>query len=159
MMRHAAALCVLLASPVLAQDADPHNQLIEGLMACMSGGGQVDLTASMLTAAGWTRDDTGEDGLVYFNPGTGQDSQVYMAVDGSFCHVESFSVGSADASELLAASLGAPDGAAFDYSSDDMGCTRLDFDTGVSATITSGGNDPTCASETDSGVRFELTPE
>ncbi len=157
-MIRAAALLVLLASPALAQDADPRNQLVEGYMACMSGGDQVDLTEAMLTSLFWTRNDDGEDGLVYFNPGVGEDTLVYMAEDGSFCHVESLSVDSATASEILAASLGAPDGAPFVYSKDDMGCTRLDFDTGVSATITSGGNDPTCASETDSGVRFEPTP-
>ena len=153
-MIRAAALLILLASPALAQDADPRNQLVEGYMACMSGGGQVDLTQSMLTAAGWTRSDEGEEGLTYFFPGTGEDSFVYMADDGSFCHVESQTVDSATASEILAASLGGAEGAPFEYSKDDMGCTRLDFETGVTATITSGGNDPVCGSETDSGVRF-----
>ena len=70
-MIRTAALLVLLASPALAQDADPHNQLAEGYMACMSGGGQVDLTESVLDAAGWSRADGGEDGLVYFTPGAG----------------------------------------------------------------------------------------
>lgn len=153
-MIRSAALLALLSGPALAQDADPRNQLVEGYMACMSGGGQVDLTESMLTALFWTRSDDGEDGLVYFHPGVGEDTVVYMADDGSFCHVESQSVDSATASEILAASLGGPEGAPFDYSKDDMGCTRLDFETGVNATITSGGNDPTCASDTDSGVRF-----
>jgi len=149
-----AALLALLSSPAFAQDADPRNQLVEGYMACMSGGGQVDLTESMLTALFWTRKDDGEDGLVYFNPGVGEDTLAYMANDGSFCHVESLTVDSATASEILAASLGGPEGAPFEYSKDDVGCTRLDFETAVTATITSGGNDPTCGSETDSGVRF-----
>lgn len=157
-MIRAAALLGLLASPALAQDADPRNQLVEGYMACMSGGGEVAATEAMLTALAWTRNDDGEDGLVYFNPGVGEDTIVYMGDDGSFCHVESLAVDSATASEILAASLGGEEGAPFDYSKDDMGCTRLDFETGVSATITSGGNDPTCASDTDSGVRFEPTP-
>jgi hypothetical protein len=154
-----AALLLLLASPAMAQDADPRNQLVEGYMACLSGGGQVDLTEAMLTASAWTRDESGEEGLIYFNPGAGDGTQVYMADDGSFCHVESFTVGSEVASQIVAAALGGPEGAPFDYSKDDMGCTRLDFATGVSATITSGGNDPTCASDTDSGVRFEPTPK
>ena len=157
-MIRSAALLALLASPALAQDADPRNQLVEGYMACMSGGGQVDMTEAMLTSLAWARNDEGEDGLVYFHPGVGEDTVVYMADDGSFCHVESLTVDSATASEILAASLGGPEGAPFDYSKDAAGCTRLDFATGVSATITSGGNDPTCASETDSGVRFEPTP-
>lgn len=153
-MIRAAAILALLSGPALGQDADPHNQLVEGYMACLSGGGQVDLTESMLTAAQWTRSDDGEDGLVYFYPGAGQDTLVYMADDGAFCHVESLTVDSATASEILANTFDGPEGAPFDYSKDDMGCTRLDFATGLTATITSGGNDPTCGSETDSAVRF-----
>ena len=153
-MIRASTLLLLLASPAIAQDADANNQLVEGYLACMSGGGQLDLTESMLDALFWTRNDEGEDGLVYFYPAVGEDTYVYMADDGSFCHVESTSVDSATASEILAASLAPPEGAPFEYSKDEMGCTRLDFDNGVTATITSGGNDPTCGSETDSGVRF-----
>jgi len=149
-------LCLaLLTAPAAAQDSDPYNQLVEGYLACLSGGGEVDLTEAMLVdGLMWTRSDDGEDGLVYFYPGAGEESFVYMADDGSFCHVESTSVDSATASELLATALAPPEGAAFDYSRDDAGCTRLDLETGVTATITSGGNDPTCGSETDSGVRF-----
>lgn len=151
-------LLALLASPALAQDADPKNQLVEGYLACMSGGGMVDLTEAMLVGSlQWTRSDDGEDGLTYFFPGTGEDTFVIIADDGSFCHVESTTVDSAIASEILAASLAPPEGAAFDYSKDDMGCTRLDFETGVRATITSGGNDPMCGSETDSAVRFDFS--
>jgi hypothetical protein len=134
------ALALLLATPALAQDADPRNQLVEGYMGCMSGGGDADLTGEMLEALFWTREDDAEMGLVTFLPGAGDSTLVYMADDGSFCHVESLTVGE--------------EGAPFDYSKDDMGCTRLDFETGVQATITSGGNDPTCGSDTDSGVRF-----
>lgn len=152
------ALLTLLATPSLAQDADPANQLTEGYLACMSGGGQVDLTQTMLVdALQWTRSDEGEDGLIYFYPGAGEATFIFIAEDGSFCQVESTGIDSATASEILAKTLAPPDGAPFDYSKDDMGCTRLDFDTGVTATITSGGNDPTCASETDSAVRFQFS--
>ena len=157
-MIRAFALLTLLATPAAAQDANPNNQLVEGYLACMSGGGMVDLTEAMLVdALQWTRNDDGEEGLIYFYPGAGEDTFVYIADDGSFCHVESTTVDSATASEILAASLAPPEGAAFFYSKDDMGCTRLDFDTGVTATITSGGNDPMCGSETDSAVRFDFT--
>ncbi len=149
-----ATALMLAATPLAAQDADPQSQLVEGYMACMSGGGDLGLTGDMLDALFWTRSDDGEEGLTYFNPGVGDDTFVYMADDGSFCHVESVVVDSAMASEILAATLGVDEGAPFFYSKDDMGCTRLDFDTGVTATITSGGNDPNCGSDTDSGVRF-----
>lgn len=147
-------LALFLATPAAAQDADPRNQLVEGYMACMSSGGDVEMTAEMLNTLFWSREDDSEMGLVTFLPGTDDSTLVYMADDGSFCHVESLTVDSATASEILAAALGGDEGAPFDYSKDDMGCTRLDFETGVQATITSGGNDPTCGSDTDSGVRF-----
>jgi len=149
-------ILVLLAltAPLAAQDADPGNQLVEGYMACLSGGGDDALTGAVLDALQWTRDEAGEDGLINFYPGIGESTLIYMADDGSFCHVESLSVGSATASEILAATLNAEGGAAFEYAKDDMGCTRLDLDTGVTATITSGGNDPVCGSDTDSAVRF-----
>ena len=151
-----AAFLTLLAAPAFAQDADPRHQLAEGNLACMSGGGRVDLTAQMLSAANWTRDDSGEEGLIYFYPANGDTTFVYMGSDGSFCHVESTSIDSATASKILATTLAPPEGAPFEYSKNEMGCTMLDFDTGVTATITSGGNDPTCGSKTDSGVRFQF---
>ena len=146
-MIRAFVLLVLLAAPATAQDADPKNQLVEGFLACMSGGGMIDLTESMLVdGLQWTRSDEGEEGLIYFFPGAGENTFIYMADDGSFCHVESTTIDSASASELRAAALAPPEGAEFFYSKTDDGCTRLDFETGVTATIQSGGNDPMCGS-------------
>ena len=156
MIRALAAL-VLLSGPALAQDADPSNQIVEGILACVSGNGDVAMTEAVLDAAQWTRSDDGEEGLTYFFPGAGDASYVYIADDGSFCHVESTTVGSEATSQILAAILEAPEGVPFFYSKDDMGCTRLDLETGVTATIQSGGNDPVCASDTDSAVRFDFT--
>jgi len=151
------ALLTLLAAPAAAQDTDPMNQLVEGFLACLSGDGDLDMTEAVLDASQWTRSDDGEEGLIYFFPGAGEDSFVYLAEDGSFCHVESTTVSSESTSQVLAAILEAPEGVPFFYSKDDMGCTRLDLETGVTATITSGGNDPMCGSETDSAVRFDFT--
>ena len=151
------ALLALLATPALAQDADPNNQLVEGFMACVSGNGDLDMTEAVLDASQWTRSDDGEEGLTYFFPGAGENTFVYIADDGSFCHVESTTVGSETTSQILAAILEAPEGVPFFYSKDDFGCTRLDLETGVTATIQSGGNDPVCASDTDSAVRFDFT--
>ena len=100
------SLLALLATPALAQDTDPQNQVVEGYLACMSGGGQLDLTQAMLDALQWTQSDDGEEGLTYFFPGAGEDTFLYIADDGSFCHVESLTVDSATASEILAATLG-----------------------------------------------------
>ena len=151
------AVFALLASPVAAQDADPMNQIVEGLMACVSGNGDLEMTGAVLEASQWTRSDDGEEGLTYFFPATGENTFVYIADDGSFCHVESMRLGSEATSQVLAAFLEAPEGVPFFYSKDEMGCTRLDLETGVTATITSGGNDPVCASDTDSAVRFDFS--
>ncbi len=157
-MRRLLILATLLApaltAPAEAQDADPANQITEGVLACLSGGGDISLTGAMLDAMFWSVDGEGEDGLYYFIPGVGEGTFVYLADDGSFCHVESTVLDSATASEILAATLETQEGTSFDYSKDDAGCTRLDLESGVTITITSGGNDPTCASETDAGLRF-----
>lgn len=150
-----AALCC--APAAWAGNSEARDQLTAGYQACLSGGGQVDLTQNMLAALGWETQEGSEDGLISFLPPSGEDSFVYMADDGSFCHVESTTIDSATASEILAQAVSPPEGAPFDYSKDEMGCTRLDFETGVTATITSGGQDPTCGSDTDSGVRFDFS--
>ncbi len=108
MRRLAMLLCLsapAFAAPVLAQDADPANQITEGVLACLSGGGDVDLTGEMLDAMFWSNDGEGEEGLFYFTPGAGEDTFIYMAGDGSFCHVESMVLDSATTSEILAATL------------------------------------------------------
>jgi hypothetical protein len=157
-MRRLLILATLLApafaAPAMAQDADPANQITEGVLACLSGGGDIGLTGEMLDAMFWSDDGEGEEGLFYFTPGAGEDTFIYMAGDGSFCHVESMVLDSATTSEILAATLESQEGTSFFYSQDEAGCTRLDLESGVTVTITSGGNDPTCASETDAGLRF-----
>lgn len=151
------SLIALIGAPAFAQDADPNNQLVEGFMACVSAGGDLTMTQALLEAAQWTRSEDFEDGLIYFFPGTGEDSFVYMAKDESFCHVESTSVGSADTSNILVSLLEAPEGVSFVTATDEMGCVRLDLETGVTATITSGGNDPMCESQSNSAVRFDFS--
>lgn len=153
-MIRAAALLALLATPAMAQDADPAGQLVEGYMACLHGGGDVATTEGILSGLGWAQGEAGEDGLVYFNPAVGENTQIYMADDGSFCHVESFSVGTEAASLILTAAAESDASIPFEPAKDAAGCTQLIFGGQVSATLTSGGNDPVCASDSDSGVRF-----
>ncbi len=151
------AVLALLTAPAAAQDADPANQLVEGFMACVSANGDLEMTEAVLDAVQWTRSDDGEEGLTYFFPAVGENTFAYLADDGSFCHVESTVLGSEATAQILAALLDAPEGVPFFYAKDDFGCTRLDLETGATATIQSGGNDPTCASDTDSAVRFDFS--
>jgi hypothetical protein len=154
-MIRAAAILTLLAAPAMAQDADPAGQLVEAYVACLHGGGEVATTEGILTGLGWARAEAGEDGLVYFIPSVGEDTQVYMADDGSFCHAESFSVGTEAAAQILLAAVESDGNPPYEPSQDEAGCSQLIFAGQVSATLTSGGNDPVCASDSDSAVRFE----
>ncbi|EEW24482.1 hypothetical protein [Rhodobacter ferrooxidans] len=152
MIRHT-LLALLLATPALAQDASPQGQLVEGYLACLLGAGDVPATMQALAAQGWVEGD-GEDGLIFMSPGVGDTVFAYMADDGGFCHVESTSIDSATASELLAATLEGAGITGIEYNKSEDGCTELGFGEGATATITSGGNDPQCGSDSNSGVRF-----
>lgn len=154
-MIRAAAVLAVLATPVAAQDADPAGQLIEGIVACLHGGGDVATTEGILTGLGWGAGQGGEDGLVYFYPASGENTVVYIAEDGSFCHAETAAIGTEAASQILLAAVASDGNPPFESSKDEAGCTQLVFDGKVSATLTSGGNDPVCASDSDAAIRFE----
>jgi hypothetical protein len=145
-----------LAAPLsaLAQDADPSNQLIEGYTACAMGEGLPDKTLTALGLYGWTHEEDTEMGVANFQPGVGEDTFAYMSLTPGYCHVESTSLGTARALELLGY-LSFSGKISLETSEiDENGCTTAMLSNGVAAVITSGGNDPVCASETDSGVRF-----
>lgn len=154
-MIRAALLLTLIASPAAAQDADPANQLVEGYLSCFMGGGDPEVVAPNLGLYGWTH-EAAEDGLIIALPGAGEATFVLIAEDKSFCHVESLTLGSAKAAEVLALALAGADVTLPEPGADAMGCALFDLGEGITATLTSGGNDPTCTSETDSGVRFEF---
>lgn len=149
---------LLLAAPALAQDADPVNQLVEGYLTCFMGHGDPEVVAPNLGLYGWTHEPA-EDGIIIAMPGAGDASFVLIADDASFCHVESLKLGTDKAAEVLALAMPAAGAVLPEPSTDDDGCAVYDFGNGTIATLTSGGNDPTCTSDTDSGVRFEFTPQ
>ncbi len=150
-----ALLLAALTGPAMAQDADPTGQLVEGYLSCFMGGGDPEVIAPNLGLYGWTH-EAAEDGLVIALPGAGEATFVLIAEDKSFCHVESLTLGSAKAAEILAPALAVAGVTLPDPGTDAMGCALYDLGNGITATLTSGGNDPTCTSETDSGVRFEF---
>jgi hypothetical protein len=148
------AIALLLASPALAQDADPSNQLIEGYIACAMGEGLPDKTVTPLGLYGWTSEEDTEMGMVNFQPGTGTETFAYMSLTPDYCHVESLTLGTARALELLGYLSFSGQVSVEATETDENGCTTVTLSNGVTAAITSGGNDPVCTSETDSGVRF-----
>jgi len=151
------ALFIPLASPALAQDADPVNQLVEGYVTCFMGHGDPDVVGPNLGLYGWTH-DAPKDGISVALPGAGEATFVLIPDDASFCHVESLSVGTQKAAETLALALQAASVTLPAPGTDAMGCALYDLDQGVTATLTSGGTDPVCTADTTSTVRFDFAP-
>lgn len=139
----------------MAQDT---GNLAQGFKACMAAAGDPDAISAAFGDAGWTAEPNAEEGLIYFAAPGDDQTLAYIADNGSFCHVESLNTDSATVSELLATTLQS-EGWAADYGKNSDGCTQLDLGDSITATITSGGNDPTCGSDTDGAVRFEYGTE
>ena len=154
MILRPALLLALSATAALAQDADPSNQLIEGYVACAMGEGLPDKTVTALGLYGWTHEEDTEMGVVNFQPGVGEETFAYMSLTPGYCHVESTKLGTARALELLGYLSFSGQVSLDSTETDENGCTTATLSNGVTAVITSGGNDPVCTSETDSGVRF-----
>jgi hypothetical protein len=153
-MHRVLALALLAPLPALAQDADPSNQLIEGFGACALGEGVADKTVTPLGLYGWTHEEDAEMSLVNFQPGVGTDTFAYMSLTPDFCHVESTSLGTARALELLGYLSFSGQVSVDSTETDADGCSIVALSNGVVAAVTSGGNDPVCTSEQNSGVRF-----
>ena len=148
---------LLLATPALAQDADPTSQLVEGYITCFMAHGDPGIVAPNLGLYGWTH-DAPQDGIAIALPGAGDATFILIAEDASFCHVESMEVGTQKAAETLALALQGAATALPDPGTDAMGCTLYDLGQGITATLTSGGTEPVCASDTTSTVRFDFAP-
>ncbi len=156
-----ALLALLLgASPVLAQGADdPGYQMIDGIGACILGGGAVDATTMALADVGWTTEIDGELGILMFKPATGDKVSGWLLAQSGDCVIESTALGTEDAQTMFNLfMMGGNSGIEVAESGTDAdGCTTHSLSNGGVATLTSGGNDPTCASETTSAVRFTTT--
>lgn len=151
-----ALFLALSAKAALAEpDASPDGQLIEGYLACAMGGGDWNTTVPMLGLYGWTSKEDSDMGLVNFQPGVGTDTFAYMSLTPGFCHVESIALGTGKAAELLVSSIASSGQIAVDsIEPSPDGCVTVTLSNSVVAVVTSGGNDPVCTSDKDSGVRF-----
>jgi hypothetical protein len=150
----ATALLGALASSAAAQDADPAGQLVEGYVACQASRANLEIITPTLTQFGWTL-EPGEDGITNAMPGAGEATFVMIADDASFCHIESLKIGTTAAAAIFEASMQGVNVTLPAATKSADGCTQYDLGDGSTATLTSGGNDPVCTSETDSAVRFD----
>lgn len=148
-------LALLLAPlPALAQDADPSNQLIEGYMACAMGEGLPDKTVTTLGLYGWTHAEDTTNNVVNFRPGVGSDTLGVMSPTPGYCQIESTSLGTDRALELMGYLSFSGQVSLLATETDDNGCTTVTLSNGVVATITAGDTDPVCSSDQNSAIRF-----
>lgn len=152
-------LAVLLATPAAAQNLDAlmaglptaegQDGQMAALAACIAGKGDAEATAALFTGAGWGRDDDTEMGLVYLTAPTPGLSAMVNA-DGGYCEVASGSLGTPNAVGTVSklAIMGQLP-MAIAYEPECGGMTLGD----ALVEITSTGQDPECASETESVIR------
>lgn len=144
------ALLTLAATPAFA---DVQEDIGQGIYACLNGNGNPNTTYAALSDIGWEGDVDNEAGIGYVYPPSGEDPVVTIGMDGTWCNVESQTVGSEEASQILLPIL--EETYDIEYNKDDMGCTQFGLGEGISVTVLSGGQDPVCAADTNSSLRFE----
>lgn len=137
--------------PALAGVLDLLDQGIDGCFNTVGDSGEA--TANYLADQNWSGDADTEMGIGWLYSEGREDPFITVAVDGSFCQVESSTVDSSTASERLRAYLETA-GQEYQIDKDEMGCTKLNLGDGYAVTITSGGNDPICGSDKNSALRF-----
>lgn len=151
-MRTVIALA-LLGLTALPAHADVQEEIANGIYACLVGNGNPNTTYAALSEIGWEGDVDNEAGIGYVYPPNAEDPTVTIGMDGTWCNVESASVGSEEASNILRPIL--EETYDIEYNKTDMGCTQFGLGDGVGVTVLSGGNDPICGAETNSSLLFE----
>lgn len=152
----ALAGCVGLGLPITgAAFADTNALLAQAYLSCLHGNGNGERTVEAFAATGWLPAGPAEDGLIYFTRPEADAPYVYAGAEGTFCHVETPTLGTDAARKLLDETLAADGAKVTDagFSVDD--CPQQNLPGWGFVTVTSGGQDPTCSSRTDSAVRFE----
>ncbi len=154
--RHALPLLAMLCLTQGAALAATDDLLSQAYLNCLRGEGDPDLTADEFATTGWGSESSGEEGLIYYTSPQGDDPYVFAANDGSFCHVEGLAIATGPAFALLEQTLQGAGVTEYERGHDDMGCPQFALPGGAIVTITSGGQDPVCTSDTDSAVRYEF---
>lgn len=157
-MIHRLLPLLLLATPAPAQDADPTGQMIEGYVACYMARGDAEVITTNLGLYGWTHEPP-SDGIIVTMPTASSDTFALLAEDASFCHIESMTQGTAKAAEMLALAVVGALSALPAPGTTEAGCPLYDLGDSITATITSGGTEPTCTSDTTSTLRLDFVLE
>jgi hypothetical protein len=157
-----------LATPVAAQDMSilqaqlgdldrqKDSQAMAPLLAaCLLGNGDAQAMAAPFDAAGWTRFDDPEMGMISQIPPWG-DPYVTILDNGAICDVTSETMGLMKADQNLIPLLAA---AGFTVVRTDVpsGCVAYYLGGGITAEMTSSGNDPACQSDDTSNIRLTFS--
>ncbi len=126
--------------------SDTDTRTLGAIGACLTATVAPQDVAPVLADAGWERADE-YDGTSGF-----QSDNISMMFwnDPGFCMLETADYSTAEMSDLLESVDILPVG------EDDAGCAQFTL-YGTTATLTGGGNDPACTSETEAALRFEVT--
>ena len=135
---------------------DPMDRLIGALALCIPGTYDPQIAMSVLEGAGWNALE-GEGGLIGYDFDGTFETLVTVDTVGSFCMVQSLSLGTADLTGALldtAMALGlenasTPGGAAVD-------CAIMDTGLGIEAIVHGSDDGGTCVTDDPSEVRFTM---
>lgn len=160
-----ALLMALSAAPAIAQDRMMLEFALRDLKkptetpvlraaaaACLLGDGQTEAIAAPLVAAGWSRQDDDEMGMVTLYP-EGGSVGVNLYDGGRICEVASEVWGTENGLAAIQILSGIA-GLRLDSIDSADNCIALQLTDTTSVTLTSTGQDPVCQSETTSSLRF-----
>ncbi len=162
-MIRAVLMLAVLAAPVAAQDLsvlefqlralekEQDDQALVPLIAgCFLGAGDLEKTAGFFTDAGWARSDDAEMGMVSLTPPWG-DPYVAIYENGAICDATSETNGLMRADSALVPLMAAAQ-IIVARTEVPSGCVAYDMGNGVTAELTSSGNDPQCRSDDTSNI-------
>jgi hypothetical protein len=130
----------------LASDAMP-ARLIGLIGACAGAVSEPDAAQDAFVEAGWTPVEE-FDGIHGFE--SGEEGIMFWRAPG-FCMFDTTRLGTAELASILSELYDTPSG------TDADGCAQFIIEN-TTATLTGGGNDPQCTSQTEAALRFESTP-
>ena len=156
-MKRSLALLCLAATPATAQEADPVQQMIEGFSICMNMAKPSG--PPLLQIYQWTEETVQDDIVMALPPGA---SQAFVIFDQqkTFCTVESMTLGTDKMLETLTNVVELGDFFQMpEPGTSPEGCATYDFGDGMVASLTSGGDAPTCTSQDNSALNFTFTAQ
>ena len=156
-----------LCGPAAAQDmtdaanlnASAPDMLLRGAAAnCLSSPDDLGLAIAAFQDAGWERGEPDDGGLWTFSM---DEVTAYINMDARFCAVESSVLGFADGIAIANDLVTLEAGGTAESTQDTDGCLYVfsDADPENYIAITTGGNDPMCEEQPDSGVTLTVLDE